>query len=98
MNNACRLRNDLLHSTARLSLSRHRSDVSCFVEEDALLVLVQVLFEREDMLASADSLKAWRNAQPAALSEEQFKYARELFQKEGLADRVEVRLQDYRLL
>jgi cyclopropane-fatty-acyl-phospholipid synthase len=32
------------------------------------------------------------------ISEEQFKYARELFQKEGLADRVEIKLQDYRLL
>ena len=32
------------------------------------------------------------------ISEEQYKYARELFQKEGLADRVEVKLQDYRLL
>ena len=32
------------------------------------------------------------------ISEEQFKYARDLFQREGLADRVEVRLQDYRLL
>ena len=32
------------------------------------------------------------------ISEEQFKYARDLFQKEGLADRVEIKLQDYRLL
>jgi cyclopropane-fatty-acyl-phospholipid synthase len=32
------------------------------------------------------------------ISEEQYKYARELFQKEGLADRAEVKLQDYRLL
>jgi len=32
------------------------------------------------------------------ISEEQFKFARELFQKEGLADRVEIKLQDYRLL
>jgi len=32
------------------------------------------------------------------ISEEQFKYARELFQREGIADRVEIKLQDYRLL
>ncbi|MDR3457474.1 MAG: cyclopropane-fatty-acyl-phospholipid synthase [Verrucomicrobiae bacterium] len=32
------------------------------------------------------------------ISEEQFKYARDLFQKEGLADRVEIKLQDYRRL
>ena len=32
------------------------------------------------------------------ISEEQFKYARELFQKEGLASQVEIKLQDYRLL
>jgi len=32
------------------------------------------------------------------ISGEQFKYARELFQKEGLADRIEIKLQDYRLL
>jgi cyclopropane-fatty-acyl-phospholipid synthase len=32
------------------------------------------------------------------ISEEQYKYARELFVREGLADRVEVKLQDYRLL
>jgi cyclopropane-fatty-acyl-phospholipid synthase len=32
------------------------------------------------------------------ISEEQFKYARDLFQKEGLANRVEIKLQDYRLL
>jgi len=32
------------------------------------------------------------------ISEEQFKYARDLFQREGLADRVEIKLMDYRLL
>jgi len=32
------------------------------------------------------------------ISQEQFNYARELFQREGLADRVEVKLLDYRLL
>jgi cyclopropane-fatty-acyl-phospholipid synthase len=32
------------------------------------------------------------------ISEEQFKFARELFQKENLADKIEIRLQDYRLL
>jgi cyclopropane-fatty-acyl-phospholipid synthase len=32
------------------------------------------------------------------ISGEQFKYARELFQREGLAGRVEIKLQDYRLL
>jgi cyclopropane-fatty-acyl-phospholipid synthase len=32
------------------------------------------------------------------ISEEQFKYARELFHREGLSDRAEVKLQDYRLL
>jgi cyclopropane-fatty-acyl-phospholipid synthase len=32
------------------------------------------------------------------ISEAQFKYARELFQREGLADRVEIKLMDYRLL
>ena len=32
------------------------------------------------------------------ISEEQFKFARKLFQKENLTDRVEIRLQDYRLL
>ena len=32
------------------------------------------------------------------ISEEQFKYARDLIQREGLSGRVEVRLQDYRLL
>jgi len=32
------------------------------------------------------------------ISEEQFKYARDLFQKEGLAGQVEIKLQDYRLL
>ena len=32
------------------------------------------------------------------ISEEQFKFARELFQKEGLADKIEIKLQDYRLL
>jgi len=32
------------------------------------------------------------------ISEEQFKYAGELFQREGLADRIEIKLQDYRLL
>jgi len=32
------------------------------------------------------------------ISEEQFKFARELFQKEGLADRIEIKLMDYRLL
>lgn len=32
------------------------------------------------------------------ISEEQFKYARELFQKEGFASQVEIKLQDYRLL
>jgi cyclopropane-fatty-acyl-phospholipid synthase len=32
------------------------------------------------------------------ISQEQFKFARELFQKENLADRIDIRLQDYRLL
>lgn len=32
------------------------------------------------------------------ISQEQFKFARESFQKENLADRVEIKLQDYRLL
>ena len=32
------------------------------------------------------------------ISVEQYKYARDLFKREGLADRVEVRLMDYRLL
>ena len=32
------------------------------------------------------------------ISEEQFKYARELFQKENLADKVEIKLMDYRRL
>ena len=32
------------------------------------------------------------------ISEEQFKYARELFQKEGLADQIEIKLLDYRRL
>jgi len=32
------------------------------------------------------------------ISEEQFKYARDLFQREGLSDRVEVKLMDYRRL
>jgi cyclopropane-fatty-acyl-phospholipid synthase len=32
------------------------------------------------------------------ISEEQFKYARELFQKENLADKIEIKQMDYRLL
>ena len=32
------------------------------------------------------------------ISEEQFKYARDLFRNEGVADRVEIKLQDYRTL
>jgi cyclopropane-fatty-acyl-phospholipid synthase len=32
------------------------------------------------------------------ISEEQFKFARELFQKENLADKIEIKLMDYRLL
>ena len=32
------------------------------------------------------------------ISEEQFKFARELFAKENLADKIEIKLQDYRLL
>jgi cyclopropane-fatty-acyl-phospholipid synthase len=32
------------------------------------------------------------------ISAEQFKYARELFQKENLADKIEIKLMDYRLL
>jgi len=32
------------------------------------------------------------------ISEEQFKYARELFQKENLADKIEIKLMDYRRL
>jgi len=32
------------------------------------------------------------------ISEEQFKYARELFQRENLADKIEIKLMDYRLL
>jgi cyclopropane-fatty-acyl-phospholipid synthase len=32
------------------------------------------------------------------ISEEQYKFARELFQKEKLADQIEIKLQDYRLL
>jgi cyclopropane-fatty-acyl-phospholipid synthase len=32
------------------------------------------------------------------ISEEQFKYARELFQRENLSDHIEIKLQDYRLL
>jgi cyclopropane-fatty-acyl-phospholipid synthase len=32
------------------------------------------------------------------ISEEQFKYARELFQNENLADKIEIKLMDYRLL
>lgn len=32
------------------------------------------------------------------ISEEQYKYAQERFQREGIADRVDIRLQDYRLL
>lgn len=32
------------------------------------------------------------------ISEQQFQYAQQVFQKEGLADRVEVKLMDYRLL
>jgi cyclopropane-fatty-acyl-phospholipid synthase len=32
------------------------------------------------------------------ISEEQFKYAHELFQKENLADKIEIKLMDYRLL
>jgi cyclopropane-fatty-acyl-phospholipid synthase len=32
------------------------------------------------------------------ISEEQFKFARELFQKENLTDKIDIKLQDYRLL
>ena len=32
------------------------------------------------------------------ISEEQFKYAREIFQKENLVDKIEIKLMDYRLL
>jgi cyclopropane-fatty-acyl-phospholipid synthase len=32
------------------------------------------------------------------ISEQQYKYARELFQKEGLADKIEIKLMDYRVL
>jgi cyclopropane-fatty-acyl-phospholipid synthase len=32
------------------------------------------------------------------ISEEQYKFARELFQKENLADKIEIKLMDYRLL
>ena len=32
------------------------------------------------------------------ISEQQFEYAQELFKKEGVADRVEIKLMDYRLL
>jgi cyclopropane-fatty-acyl-phospholipid synthase len=32
------------------------------------------------------------------ISEEQFKFARELFQKENIADKIEIKLMDYRLL
>ncbi len=32
------------------------------------------------------------------ISEEQFKYARQLFEREGLADRIDIKLMDYRLV
>ena len=38
------------------------------------------------------------NITTVTISEEQFKFARELFQKEKLADKIEIKLQDYRLL
>ena len=42
---------------------------SSVVEEAALLILVQVLFERQDVLISANRLKAWLNSHPLQLSE-----------------------------
>ena len=42
---------------------------SSVFEVDALLVLVQVLFERPDTLESASRLKAWLNSHPLQLSE-----------------------------
>jgi cyclopropane-fatty-acyl-phospholipid synthase len=48
------------------------------------------------------SLHAARNygvwVTTVTISEEQFKYARELFQREALSERIDIKLQDYRLL
>lgn len=42
-------------------------DLSSFFEEDALLVLVQVLFDRADTRTSGNGLKTWVNNHPMQL-------------------------------
>ena len=44
-------------------------DFSNYFEEDALLILVQVLFAREDTLRSGNRLKEWIRSHPFQLSE-----------------------------
>ena len=46
-----------------------KPDFSNYFEEDALLILVQVLFEREDTLKSGNLLKSWMSNHPFLLSE-----------------------------
>jgi hypothetical protein len=52
-----------------------KPELAEFVEEDALLVLVPILFEREDTIAAAYRLKLWRNSHPRqGMSEEDIRY------------------------
>jgi hypothetical protein len=48
--------------------------LSDFVEEDALLALTPVLFEREDTIAASYRMKSWRTAhRMVGMSEEEVK-------------------------
>jgi hypothetical protein len=45
-------------------------DASKFLEQEALLILIQILFDREDTIRACNNLKALLNKQPPQLSED----------------------------
>jgi hypothetical protein len=69
MNSNVRLTTNL---SPRLPSADQEHNASQFLEQDALLILIQVLFDREDTLASGNRLRAWLNSQPPQLSVESF--------------------------
>jgi hypothetical protein len=58
-----------LHGKFTLGPVEGKFEWSRVFEEDALLIVIQVLFEREDVLISASRLRAWLNTHPLNLSE-----------------------------
>ena len=59
-----------LHGKFTLApIEGERFQWSSVFEEGALLILIQVLFERENVLISSTRLKAWLDSHPPQLSE-----------------------------